>query len=67
MEEYIFTDQALITVMAASSIGTKKQVMRFDYFDCHIDNIWLHTPGKINIGIPIVDMTHYFSLVRSSS
>jgi hypothetical protein len=43
---YIFTDQAMITVMPGSTIGTKKVVSRFDYCDCKIDNVWLHTPGK---------------------
>jgi hypothetical protein len=44
-EEFIFTDVAFISIKGETSIGTKRHVHRYEYFECVISNVALCTPG----------------------
>jgi hypothetical protein len=44
-EEYIFTERAFISVKGESSLGTKRNVNRYNFFDWTVTSVFLNTPG----------------------
>jgi hypothetical protein len=45
-EEFIFTERAFISVMGNSTVGTKKDILRYDYYRYTVGSVTLNTPGN---------------------
>ena len=53
MDEYCFTDRALIHVDGTSAISKKRMLKRYSYYNNPISSVYLETAGSIDLDVEI--------------